>query len=146
MLTPPNAKRQQGAVLLISLLVLLVLTLIGLSSLDSSVMEEKMATNAQTSNATFQAAETAIRETFYVENQNPTAAVKHAIVGYTTPARTTNGITRSSQLVAPPNGRLPATCNSSGDQQLIEIVGIANTGDIRRRNVQGYTVCPLPPS
>lgn len=50
-------KNEQGAVLIISLIVLLVLTLIGVAGMNSSVMQERMASNAQNSNRVFQAAE-----------------------------------------------------------------------------------------
>ncbi|NOX76103.1 MAG: pilus assembly protein PilX, partial [Gammaproteobacteria bacterium] len=56
---------QRGAVLIISLLILLVLTVIGINSMDGSIMEQKMATNSRDSAATFQEAESAIRNTFF---------------------------------------------------------------------------------
>jgi type IV pilus assembly protein PilX len=59
-----QAKQQQGSVLVISLLILLVLTIIGATSLNSTVMEEKMASNFQTGNTASQAAESAINLTF----------------------------------------------------------------------------------
>ena len=49
--------RQKGAVLIVSLVVLLVVTLLGVAGMNSSLMQEKMAANAQNSNRTFQAAE-----------------------------------------------------------------------------------------
>jgi type IV pilus assembly protein PilX len=49
--------RERGAVLIVSLVVLLVLTLIGVAGMKTSVMQERMAVNAQNSNRTFQAAE-----------------------------------------------------------------------------------------
>lgn len=50
-------RRERGAVLIISLIILLVLTLIGVAGMNSSVMQERMASNAQNSNRVFQAAE-----------------------------------------------------------------------------------------
>lgn len=46
--------RQAGAVLVISLVLLLVLTLIGVAGMNSSTMQERMAANAQNSNRAFQ--------------------------------------------------------------------------------------------
>lgn len=46
--------RQQGAVLVISLIVLLVVTLLGLGSLETAVFQERMAVNAQNKNVAFQ--------------------------------------------------------------------------------------------
>lgn len=150
-----SKQQQQGAVLLISLLVLLVLTLIGLSSLDGSVMEEKMATNAQTATATFQAAESAIRETFYAESQRPALAVAHARAGNTTD-RSAHHITSSTQMAYPSvSGKAPSRNSSSGNDigvggrtqftdYGIEITGNANVGNIQSRTTQGYSVGPLP--
>lgn len=56
-----SAKHQQGAVLIVSLVILIGMTLIGVASMGTSLVQEKMATNAQTSNVSFQAAESAVR-------------------------------------------------------------------------------------
>lgn len=55
-----NAKHQQGVVLIVCLMLLLVMTLLSVSTMNTSIMQEKMAANAQNSNHTFQAAESAI--------------------------------------------------------------------------------------
>lgn len=52
---------QRGAVLVVSLLILLILTIIGVSSMQSSTLEEKMASNSRDRNVGFQSAEAAIR-------------------------------------------------------------------------------------
>lgn len=52
---------QDGAALMTALILLLVLTVIGISSLGSSAMEEKMAGNAKSREIAFQAAEAALR-------------------------------------------------------------------------------------
>jgi type IV pilus assembly protein PilX len=54
--------RQRGAVLIVSLLILLIMTMIGVSSLQSSATEEKMASNSRDRNVGFQSAEAALRE------------------------------------------------------------------------------------
>jgi type IV pilus assembly protein PilX len=59
---PKNAARQQGAVLITSLIVLLLLTIIGVSSMRSSIMEEKMAQNTRNHLVAFEAAESALRD------------------------------------------------------------------------------------
>ncbi len=56
-----NAKNQQGIVLVVALLILLVMTILGISMLSSSTMEERMASNIQAQQVTFQAAESCIR-------------------------------------------------------------------------------------
>lgn len=52
--------KQKGAALIISLIVLLVLTLIGVAGMNTSVMQERMAVNSQNSNRAFQAAESTV--------------------------------------------------------------------------------------
>jgi len=54
------AKRQTGAVLIVSLMLLLVMTLLSIASMNTSVCRKKMAANSQNSNRTFQAAESAV--------------------------------------------------------------------------------------
>ena len=56
----PN--QQRGAVLIISLIMLLVLTIIGVTSMRTTVLEEKMAGNMNDKNLAFQAAEAALRD------------------------------------------------------------------------------------
>lgn len=159
--TPHSTKRQQGAVLLISLLVLLVLTLIGLSSLDSSVMEQKMATNAQTATSTFQQAESAIRQTYYLESPSPTNALDKAMNGtaterhrgYSTPDMAIGTDLAHPTATTTDKGALTGTSRSNAidvgrriqfTEQVIEITGTANVGNIQSRATQGYSVGPLP--
>lgn len=54
--------QQSGAVLAISLVILLLLTIIGISAAQFTGLEEKMAGNLRDRNLAFQAAETALRE------------------------------------------------------------------------------------
>ncbi len=55
-------KRQRGVVLVVSLIMLLVVTLIAVSGMQGTVMEEKMAGNTRDRNLAFQVAESAVRE------------------------------------------------------------------------------------
>lgn len=54
--------RQRGAALLVALMVLLILTLLGLTSSNVSIMQERMAGNVSEINLAFQDAESTIRE------------------------------------------------------------------------------------
>ena len=56
-----SIKNQQGIVLVVALLILVVMTILGVSMLSSSTLEERMASNVQAKNITFQAAESCIR-------------------------------------------------------------------------------------
>ncbi|MCF6256876.1 MAG: PilX N-terminal domain-containing pilus assembly protein [Gammaproteobacteria bacterium] len=150
--TSHNMKtRQHGAVLVISLLILLVLTLIGVSSLGGSIMEEKMAANSQIATTTFQQAESSIREAFFTEFTNPFGAVSDARSDDPLVNRdrtvTIDGvittITSTSQHRYDPDTLDIAMTNSSGNifvARTFEIVGIAQVGAIRSVNIQGYRV------
>ncbi len=59
---PVDIQAQRGAVLAVGLVILLVLTLIGIVSLQSSSMEEKMAGNMRDMNLALQSTETTLRE------------------------------------------------------------------------------------
>ena len=55
-------KYQSGAVLIISLIMLLLLTLIGATGIQNTTLEEKMAGNMRDKNLAFQAAESALKD------------------------------------------------------------------------------------
>jgi len=65
-------RHDSGAVLVISLVILLVLTLIGVSSMQTSTMEERMAGNLRDQDLAFQTAEAALNEAkrLVVEHSN----------------------------------------------------------------------------
>jgi len=54
-------KHQTGAALIVSLMLLIVLTLLGLSGMQSTIMQERMSNNVRDKGTAFQAAESAIR-------------------------------------------------------------------------------------
>ncbi len=54
-------KHQTGAALIVSLMLLIVLTLLGLSGMQSTIMQERMSNNVRDKGMAFQAAESAIR-------------------------------------------------------------------------------------
>ena len=55
-------KRQSGVALFISLVMLLILTVLGLSSVQTTTLQERMARNARDTNLAFQAAESAVKD------------------------------------------------------------------------------------
>lgn len=55
------SNEQRGAVLIFCLVFLLVLTMMGVTSMESAVLEERMAGNMQDFNAAFQAAESSLQ-------------------------------------------------------------------------------------
>lgn len=58
---PSNPKNQAGAVLFVSLIMLLVLTVIAVTAMQTTTLEEKMAGNLRDQTLAFQAAEAALR-------------------------------------------------------------------------------------
>lgn len=113
-----NTKYQRGAVLIVGLIMLLLLTMVGLASIRGSDLQERMAGNMRDKNLAFQSAEGALRIAEDALNTaNSLPSFKGAIVGYwpdlTAPgAITTNPVTwtatdwnaKSIQLTA---GKLP---------------------------------------
>ena len=59
---PFQRKNQTGFVLFMSLVILLILTILGLSSVQTTSLQERMSRNASDSNLAFQAAESALRD------------------------------------------------------------------------------------
>ncbi len=57
-----NSNKQSGAVLVVSLIILLLLTMLGVTSMESTVLQEKMAGNSNDYNRALQAAEVGLRE------------------------------------------------------------------------------------
>ncbi|MGH8454907.1 MAG: pilus assembly PilX family protein [Nevskiales bacterium] len=57
----PHRRQQHGIVLVVGLIVLLVMTLIGLSAARSTLLEERMSGSSTDNNVAFQAAEAALR-------------------------------------------------------------------------------------
>jgi len=57
-----NIKKHKGAVLIISLIMLIVMTLIGITAMRTSILEEKMAGNLRDRTSAFEAAESALRD------------------------------------------------------------------------------------
>ncbi len=59
---PIGAGSQHGVVLIVSLIILLVMTVIGTSSMNSVTLEERMVSNAYDDNLSFQAAEAGLND------------------------------------------------------------------------------------
>lgn len=61
---PVHLQGQRGAVLVVSLVLLVVLTFLAVTALNTSNLEEKMANNTQEAQRAFQTAESGIADTF----------------------------------------------------------------------------------
>jgi type IV pilus assembly protein PilX len=77
----PNKKDQTGAALVVSLIVLVLLTLLGVAAMRTSVLEERMAGNMRESNIAFQSAEGALREA--LSTDLPSNSYDGTVPGYT---------------------------------------------------------------
>ena len=60
--TQQSRQRQRGVALIMALVFLMILTIIGVTALSTTSLQEKMAGNVQDKNTAFQAAESALRE------------------------------------------------------------------------------------
>ena len=60
--TGNNKQKQEGIVLFMSLVMLLLLTILGVSSIQTTSLQQRMARNANDGNLAFQAAEVALRD------------------------------------------------------------------------------------
>ena len=60
--TGNNKQKQEGIVLFMSLVMLLLLTMLGVSSIQTTSLQQRMARNANDANLAFQAAEVALRD------------------------------------------------------------------------------------
>ena len=58
----PSKRRQEGIVLFMSLVMLLLLTILGVSSIQTTSLQQRMARNANDGTLAFQAAEVALRD------------------------------------------------------------------------------------
>ncbi|MBV5284875.1 MAG: pilus assembly protein [Methyloversatilis discipulorum] len=86
--------RQRGATLLIALVMLVVMTLLGLASIRSTSMQERMGANLYDRSLAFQAVESALRE----------AEARISI---------NTAVTNSAGFYCPPNG-VPPSCAAPG--------------------------------
>lgn len=75
MITTPTTKQtQQGTVLIVALLMLVVMTILGVSSMSTTSLEEKMAGNFRDRQIAFNAAETALAQAEAYVNDNINSA------------------------------------------------------------------------
>lgn len=68
---PNKARRQSGAALIMSLVILLIMTILGISAMGTSTLEQKMAGNTQEATRAFEAAESGLSKALqFPENFN----------------------------------------------------------------------------
>ncbi len=114
-----HKNRQQGVVLIISLLILLVMTMLGISAISNTSMEERMSNNFQQSMIAFQASESTIQSVFVAGDPGGTgAAINPFYVSANDPLKTalTSGINTTTTTVTKnmdPQSKLKATLSTT---------------------------------
>lgn len=73
-----SARDQRGAVLIVGLIILVVLTMLGIQAMRTNLAQERMASNMRERNLAFQTAESALR---LAERQGPYDSERVEIVG-----------------------------------------------------------------
>jgi type IV pilus assembly protein PilX len=132
-------KRQQGAALVVGLLLLLVLTLLAVSGMNSASLEFIMAGNEQYRSNAFQAAEAGIEQSISQGIFNP-GAVKQTLNGAPT-ANDTWTATVTPQLLGVPLPALWGNSWNSFSTYHFEISSQGNsTRGARAINLQGVAV------
>lgn len=129
-------QQQCGATLMISLLILLVMTLIGVTAMDTSNLEEKMAGNERDHQLAFEAAEAAMRqaEEYVTNNIVSTAAFDGSNTGLyalnsnpdlNASATWTNSLTYGGAI----------SSIKTAPKYIVEVMGTVGNEDI---NIAGY--------
>jgi type IV pilus assembly protein PilX len=77
-----NLNYQSGSALIISLVFLLLLTIIGVTAMQSSTMQERMAGNIRDRNLAFQSAEAALRGAEVILSDAVTTSFNNSVAGY----------------------------------------------------------------
>jgi len=96
-----NYQKQNGAVLFTGLMLLLVLTLLGLSAVQNSTIEAKIANNYTQRNLTFQAADSAIN-----------SIATEAIISQTLSSGSTIQVSNVGEVCLDPDKSADADCGS----------------------------------
>ncbi len=115
-----HSNRQSGAVLIISLIMLLLLTLIGMTGSQVTSLEEKMAGNSKNQNLAFQAAESALR---VGETATATVATSNFYTGSTQPIDWTN-----SRVTTYSSGTLAGVSSAHAPKYIIESLATTTGG------------------
>ncbi len=128
-------------VLVVCMLVVLVVSMIAISSVSTSSFEEKAATNAQTYNRTFQAAESGVGIAVEDLNMMMTAIDdENCLSGTSTVTTTTSGVTATAEVQF---RSLSHTINGEIGEELtyrFEAIGIGQMADMNNttRIRQGF--------
>ncbi|MEM9255450.1 MAG: PilX N-terminal domain-containing pilus assembly protein [Pseudomonadota bacterium] len=158
-----SAQRQRGAVLLVSLVILLLITLVSFSIMETSNLEAKMATAMEQKEITFQMAEAVIEEATddfgylgeayreYLKDPNSPLwpdDKTHALVGYDTGSRTVSAAGKSEMRYltnAPTEGFSMRKGAAGLDTFYYEVEATATVNNTNISNVHTQGVYVLAP-
>lgn len=127
-------KNQQGVSLLVSMVILILISLIGVTSLKNASVEEQMSANLYQKNVTFQASESAVENTI----MNNTI-ISSSLTSATPVVNTQNVDGTQARVEYMFTGTAPAVGFTQGvfSGARIMITSTAESGDTRTRTVHG---------
>ena len=141
-------QQQRGAILIIGMILMAIITIVGLSTISTTQLEEKMAANLQQSNEVFQAAEAAIEEGIDSGKYLNTTRISGGVGTATTVTNEDTRINSTFQATyignTTPSGDDAASVDLGNDGQsltnynftIAASAGLSNTG-AAARHVQG---------
>jgi type IV pilus assembly protein PilX len=99
--------RERGTALIMSLIILMILTILGITAISTSTLEEKMSGNVQEGTRAFEVAESGLQRaltdnTLYQQTGSPTA--NYSIDASGAPHRVSRVTSTFAQTTAPPRG------------------------------------------
>lgn len=128
-------RSQQGAVLAVSLIILLVLTILGITAMRSVTMEEKMASNAMNRNAAFSASESAtIGATSTTSNLEAALATPNTVNVTVNSSVVSTAVITFRQVTLAPNNSI-----TLGKGRKAYHFDIASTGRVDEANARSGT-------
>lgn len=133
---------QQGVSLLVAMVILILVSLLGVTALKNASVEEKMSANLYQKNLTFQASESAVESTINDSDLRKqvltsTAAVPKD-VAVNIPNTTASVSYKSNGMGAPPNGNSFGAF--SGARIMITSTGQSTDSSTRTRTVHGIVI------
>jgi type IV pilus assembly protein PilX len=131
-------RRQRGAVLIVSLLILLVMTIIGITAMQSTTLQERMAGNARDRNLALQAAESGLKDaTDLIEGLANTAAFTGSQGLYGTADTVPDPFVSSSWSDSKSRAGKEITGTAAAPRYYIKLVSTTSMAG-GRLNIQGY--------
>ena len=128
-----SRQRQSGAVLIVSLLILVLLTLLGLTAIQASTVQERIAGNARSLDLAFQATEAALRAAERRLEQPSVPLTNGSVAGWY----------RWNNSVTPPTWRTPAIWEDTSKTRLTYALGADEGWNVA--SAPQYAIEELPP-